>query len=92
MTSIDGSNCYFQAMSNSRFIQDIDLNRYSILIDNNRAWYNISGYLGCANNTRNDSATIELRFTKKHKIYDDNQVYGNRFLFLYLIEFLFVSY
>ena len=83
MNHTDGNNCYFQVKDNRRFIQDIDLNRYSILIDNNRAWYTISGRLGCANTSRNDWATIELRFGNKHKMYNSNQTRGNHFLFVF---------
>ncbi|CAF2126546.1 unnamed protein product [Rotaria magnacalcarata] len=63
MTSMPENNCYFQVNSTGRFTQHIDLNRYSTLIDNNRAWYNLSVYLGCFNS----SATVELHFANERE-------------------------
>lgn len=78
MPSIIENNCYFQANSASRLTQDIDLNRYSTLIDNNRAWYNTSFYLGCSNsNHTNDSAIVEFHFINERKIDENNHAYGN---------------
>jgi hypothetical protein len=74
MKPIRSNNCFFQAKSNSRLIQDIDLNRYSTLIDNNQAWYNISAYLGCSNPSSNDWSTVEVRFTNERKIDGNNKI------------------
>ncbi|CAF3323602.1 unnamed protein product [Rotaria socialis] len=66
MRNIPEKNCYFQANSTDRFTQHIDLNRYSTLIDNNRAWYNLSVYLSCFNSS-NGSATVEIYFANERK-------------------------
>jgi len=68
MKTVRSNNCFFQAKLTSRLIQDIDLTRYSTLIDNNQAWNNISAYLGCSNSSSNDWATVEVRFTNEQKI------------------------
>ncbi|CAF4199107.1 unnamed protein product [Rotaria sp. Silwood2] len=75
MTTIPENNCYFQANSTSRFIQDIDLNQYSTLIDNNQAWYNVSGYLGCSSNNSSDWATVEIRFANDQQLFENNPIH-----------------
>jgi hypothetical protein len=76
MKTMKTNNCYFQAKSTSRFIQDIDLTQYSTLIDNNQAWYNISAYLGCSNSSSNDWSIVEIRFGNERKYYGNNQIQG----------------
>jgi hypothetical protein len=48
-TAFDKSNCYFLARSNgqSSLVQLIDLESFSVLIDNDQAMYNISAYFYC---------------------------------------------
>ncbi|CAF3419958.1 unnamed protein product [Rotaria sp. Silwood1] len=75
MTTISENNCYFQANSTSRFIQDIDLNQYSTLIDNNQARYNVSAFLGCSSNNSSNWATVEIRFVNEQKSFENNQIH-----------------
>jgi hypothetical protein len=48
-TPLDRSNCYFLARTNgqSSLVQLIDLESFSVLIDNNQAMYNLSAYFYC---------------------------------------------
>jgi hypothetical protein len=90
INSIENNKCYFQANKTSRFIQNVDLNRYSTLIDNNRAWYNVSAYLGCSNTSRNDESIVELRFADHRNNHENNQIHSSYFLNIcsYLISCL----
>ncbi len=74
MKPIQKNNCSFQAKSTSRFIQNIDLTRYSTLIDNNQAWYTISDYLRCLNASSSDWSTVKIRFANERKIYGNYQI------------------
>ncbi|CAF3934643.1 unnamed protein product [Adineta steineri] len=64
--AIDGKS-YFKLFFNSRAFQDINVRHYSLFIDSDNAWFNLSAYFACPfSQHRKDITNIYLRF------YDEN--------------------
>ncbi len=76
--SVANNKCFFQTNFTARLIQDIDLTRYSTLIDSNQTWFNVSAYMGCANAISGDSSIFEVRFANERKIYGNYPAHGNQ--------------
>ncbi len=74
-------------------MQDIDLTRYSTLIDTNQTWFNISAYMACANTaSSSDQSTVEIRFANERKFDGNYPTYGNHPFLLVCIVLFFISY
>jgi hypothetical protein len=61
-------NCVFKCYHNSRAWQPIDLQRFSLLIDSDQAWYNLSTHFGCLSSNKKDHAFIRVDYATEEDI------------------------
>ncbi|CAF3757361.1 unnamed protein product [Rotaria socialis] len=61
LAPIDG-HCFFNCSWNSQAEQLVHIQHFSLLIDNEQAWYNLSAHFACISTNQNDKAYVQIEY------------------------------
>ncbi|CAF1125832.1 unnamed protein product [Didymodactylos carnosus] len=68
--------CYFLAFETARVYQQINVGNYSLLIDQEKAQYNLSAYLGCVKHDGQMHGTVWIDFVTNEELFTGNRDFG----------------